>query len=66
MNSENKLNPLFRTEQCSLIFRPWKNNSIRFIFIIISAVFLIFFRVAAIPLIILTYILLSLLTAKKK
>ncbi len=43
----------------------FKNNAIRYIFLILSVVFLIVLQFAAIPLIIALYIVLSLLTRSK-
>jgi CDP-diacylglycerol--serine O-phosphatidyltransferase len=54
--------PLF-----SLKFKEtgWKGNEIKFIFLLLSAVLLAFFRVVAIPLIIVLYVLLSVIQNKK-
>jgi CDP-diacylglycerol--serine O-phosphatidyltransferase len=51
----------------ALKFKDWnfKNNAIRYIFLILSVVFLIVLQFAAIPLIIALYIVLSLLTRSK-
>lgn len=43
----------------------WKENNIRFIFLFISLLLLIIFQIAAFPLIILTYIIISLLVRNK-
>jgi CDP-diacylglycerol--serine O-phosphatidyltransferase len=54
--------PLF-----SLKFKEytWKGNEIKFVFLILSAALLALFRIAAVPLIILLYVLLSILQNKK-
>jgi CDP-diacylglycerol--serine O-phosphatidyltransferase len=55
--------PLFALKFKNL---SWKDNSTRFIFLISSAVLLIVLGILAIPVIILYYILLSIITKKKQ